>query len=105
MDATHLDAARRLPARAVPVFQVRRRAWRGGLQGSEFAWAVAFVIPYVALFLVFVAYPVVYGLWLGHSPRLYPELFEGPIYQRPGVNTPLYLSIGATLHVFHAVLP
>ncbi len=104
MDATHLDAARRLPARAVPVLQARWRAWRGGLQGSEFAWAVAFVVPYVALFLVFVVYPVVYGLWLGHDPSLYAELLADPIYQRTAVNTVLYLAIGVNLKMFGALL-
>ncbi len=104
MDATHLDAARPSPARAVSAFLTRRRAWRGGLQGSEYAWAVAFVIPYVALFLVFVAYPVVYGLWLGHSPSLYAELFEDPIYQRTVVNTVLYLAIAVNLKMFGALL-
>lgn len=104
MDATNLDAVRRLPARTVPVFAARRRAWRGGLQGSEFTWAVAFVVPYVALFLVFVAYPVVYGLWLGHRPSLYAELFSDPIYQRTVVNTVLYLAIGVNLKMFGALL-
>jgi len=104
MDATNLDAVRRLPAPAVPVFQARWRLWRGGLQGSEFAWAVAFIVPYVALFLVFVAYPVVYGLWLGHNPSLYAELFEDPIYQRTVVNTVLYLAIGVNLKMFGALL-
>jgi multiple sugar transport system permease protein len=104
MDATNLDAVRRLPARAIPVFRRRRRLWRGGLQGSEYAWAVAFIVPYVALFLVFVAYPVVYGLWLGHNPSLYRELFEDPIYQRTVVNTVLYLAIGVNLKMFGALL-
>ena len=104
MDATNLDAVRRLPARAVPGARARRRAWLGGLQGSEYAWAVAFVIPYVALFLVFVAYPLVYGLWLGHNPALYGELFEDPIYQRTLVNTVLYLAIGVNLKMFGALL-
>ena len=36
---------------------------RGTLKGTEYTWAVAFVVPYVAVFLTFVAYPVVYGLW------------------------------------------
>ena len=40
------------------------RYWRGGLQGSEFTWAVAFVVPYIAVFLGFVIYPALYGLWL-----------------------------------------
>jgi multiple sugar transport system permease protein len=104
MDATHLDAVRRLPARAVPGVRSRWPAWRGGLQGSEFAWAVAFIIPYVALFLVFVAYPVVYGLWLGHNPSLYAELFDDPIYQRTLVNTVLYLAIAVNLKMFGALL-
>jgi multiple sugar transport system permease protein len=93
-----------LPARPLSASQPRRRAWRGGLQGSEFSWAVAFVIPYAALFLAFVAYPVVYGLWLGREPKLYAELFSEPIYQRTVVNTVLYLAIGVNLKMFGALL-
>jgi multiple sugar transport system permease protein len=81
-----------------------RRPWRLGLQGSEFTWAVAFLIPYAALFLAFVAYPVVYGLWLGRDPALYAELASEPIYQRTVVNTILYLGIGVNLKMFGALL-
>jgi len=81
-----------------------RRSWRLGLQGSEFTWAVAFLIPYAALFLAFVAYPVVYGLWLGRDPALYAELASEPIYQRTVVNTILYLGIGVNLKMFGALL-
>jgi multiple sugar transport system permease protein len=91
-------------AHALPLARPRRRAWRGGLQGSEFTWAVAFTIPYIALFLAFVAYPVVYGMWLGHEPALYKELFEDPIYQRTVVNTILYVGIGVNLKMFGALL-
>jgi hypothetical protein len=35
---------------------------RGHLKGSEYLWALAFVVPYLAVFIVFVAYPIVYGL-------------------------------------------
>ena len=38
------------------------RYWRGGLRGSEFAWAIAFVLPYIGVFLAFVVYPVCYGV-------------------------------------------
>ena len=93
-----------LPARLLPVSKPRRRAWRGGLQGSEFTWAVAFVIPYAAVFLAFVAYPVVYGLWLGRDPALYAELMSEPIYQRTVVNTVLYIGIGVNLKMFGALL-
>ena len=41
------------------------RYWQGSLRGSEFTWAVAFVVPYIAVFLAFVVYPVFYGAWMG----------------------------------------
>jgi multiple sugar transport system permease protein len=104
MDAQVLRTTDTFPDLAPAVSRPRRRAWRGGLQGSEFTWAVAFVIPYVALFLAFVAYPIVYGLWLGRDPKLYTELLSDPIYQRTVVNTVLYLAIGVNLKMFGALL-
>src|SRR5215469_3817148 len=80
------------------------RNLRGGLQGSEYAWAIAFCIPYVAVFIAFVIFPVFYGLWLGHEPALYVELFNDPIYQMTIVNTILYLAIGVNLKMFLALL-
>ena len=80
------------------------RYWEGGLKGSEFAWAVAFVVPYVGVFLAFVAYPVVYGAWLGSQPSLYGELFSDPIYQRTVVNTLLFLGLGVNLKLFLALM-
>jgi len=80
------------------------RNLRGGLQGSEYAWAIAFCIPYVAVFIAFVIFPVFYGLWLGHEPALYVELFNDPIYQNTLVNTILYLAIGVNLKMFLALL-
>jgi multiple sugar transport system permease protein len=82
----------------------RLRSLRGGLQGSEYAWAIAFCIPYVAVFLAFVVFPVLYGLWLGHKPSLYVELFHDPIYQQTLVNTVLYLVIGVNVKMFFALL-
>jgi multiple sugar transport system permease protein len=82
----------------------RRSAWRLGLQGSEFTWAIAFIIPYAGLFVAFVAYPVLYGLWLGREPALYYELMSEPIYQRTVVNTVLYLGIGVNLKMFGALM-
>lgn len=80
------------------------RALRGHLKGSEYTWALAFVVPYIAVFLTFVAYPVVYGLWMGSEPRLYPELFSDPIYQKTVVNTVLYLALGVNVKLFLALL-
>jgi multiple sugar transport system permease protein len=77
---------------------------RGGLQGSEYAWAIAFCIPYVGVFIAFVIFPVLYGLWLGHKPSLYVELLQDPIYQQTVVNTILYLVIGVNVKMFLALL-
>jgi len=80
------------------------RYWRGGLHGSEFTWAVAFVVPYIGVFLAFVVYPVFYGLWMGSQPSLYTELFSDPIYQQTVVNTLLFLAFGVNLKLFFALM-
>ena len=104
MDGAYTQVVQALPTRSVTSLRPRWRALRGGLKGSEYAWAVAFVVPYAGVFLAFVAYPVVYGLWLGHAPSLYAELLKDPIYQRTVVNTVLYVGIGVNLKMFLALL-
>ena len=69
-DAQALRTVEAFPLRAVSLARPRGSARRLGLQGT---WAVAFIIPYAAVFLAFVAYPVFYGLWLGRDPALYAE--------------------------------
>src|SRR3954451_18432798 len=54
------------------------RYWRGGLRGSEFAWAVAFIVPYIFVFFAFVVYPVFSGLWMAPTPALSVDLFSDP---------------------------
>ena len=80
------------------------RYWRGGLQGSEFTWAVAFVIPYIAVFFAFVIYPAGYGLWMGSDPALYTEVFSDPIYLNTVVNTAIFLAFGVNVKLFLALL-
>jgi multiple sugar transport system permease protein len=80
------------------------RFLRGNLKGTEYTWAIAFVVPYVAVFLTFVAYPVVYGVWMGSERSLYLELFADPIYQKTVVNTVLYLALGVNVKMFLALL-
>ena len=70
------------------------RYWQGTLRGSEFTWAIAFVVPYFGVFLAFVVYPILYGAWMGSSPHLYAELFSDPIYQMTVVNTLVFLAVG-----------
>src|SRR6516162_11459786 len=99
---TFFTAARRtLPGSSLG--ELRRRVWQRG-PSSEFTWAVAFVVPYIAVFVAFVAYPVVYGLWMGSEASLYRELFADPIYQSTVVNTVLYLALGVNVKMFLALL-
>jgi multiple sugar transport system permease protein len=78
------------------------RSLRGGLQGSEYTWALAFLVPYVAVFLAFVVYPIAYGFWMGSEPSLYPQVFSDPIYQKTVVNTLVFLVVDVNLEVFLA---
>jgi multiple sugar transport system permease protein len=80
------------------------RYWQGSLRGSEFTWAVAFVVPYIVVFLAFVVYPVFYGAWMGSNWQLYRELFADPIYQSTVVNTLLFLAFGVNLKLFLALM-
>ncbi len=80
------------------------RYWRGGLQGSEFIWAVAFIVPYIAVFLLFVIYPVCYGVWMGRDPALYAEVFSDPIYLNTVVNTLIFLAFGVNVKLFFALM-
>ena len=80
------------------------RSLRGSLKGSEYTWALAFVVPYVAVFFIFVVYPALYGMWLGSKPSLYLDLLSDPIYQSTIVNTVLFLGIGVNLKMFCALL-
>jgi multiple sugar transport system permease protein len=80
------------------------RTLRGGLHGSEYAWAVAFIVPYIVVFLAFVVYPVAYGFWLGSEPHLYIDLLEDPVYRMTVVNTLLYVGIGVNTRMFIALL-
>src|SRR3974377_1419889 len=100
-DVQVLRTAEAFPLQGVSLPRARRRL---GLQGSEFTWAIAFVVPYAAVFIAFVAYPIVYGLWMGHDPELYSELFSDPIYLGSLVNTVLFVGIGVNLKMFGALL-
>jgi multiple sugar transport system permease protein len=81
-----------------------RRVWFGGLHGADYVWAIAFALPYAAIFLAFVVYPISYGIWMGSDPALYDELFSDPRYLTAVVNTLLYVGIGVNVKMFLAFL-
>lgn len=104
------DGTQVLPNRAAVATQanlagrLRSRFWRGHLQGSEYAWALAFCVPYILVFFVFVVYPVAFGIWMGSEPKLYTQLFSDPIYEMTLVNTAIYLGVAINLKMFCALL-
>jgi multiple sugar transport system permease protein len=82
----------------------KRSARRGALLGSDRLWALAFVTPYIAVFLAFVIYPILYGLWLGSDPASYRQLFADPVYPSALLNTLIYLLVAVNLKLFLALL-
>src|SRR5271170_1236089 len=74
------------------------------LRGSDFRWAIAFILPYAAVFLAFVVYPFGYALWIAGKPSLYADLIEDPGYLPAVVNTLLFVGLGVNLKMFLALL-
>ncbi len=60
-------------------------------------WGVIMLAPYILVFLVFVLYPVSYGLWLARHPQSYRTLFEDPVFFRTVVNTIVFLMVAVNL--------
>ena len=76
---------------ALPAGPVKRRlsTWQ--------AWGIIMIAPYVLVFLLFVLYPVGYGLWLARQPTTYVRLVDDPIFSRAVINTLVFLIIGINL--------
>jgi len=66
-------------------------------------WGRAMVLPYVAVFLVFVLFPVCYGLWLARHPSSYDKLFDDPIFFRTAVNTLIFIVVAINLKMMVAL--
>jgi multiple sugar transport system permease protein len=99
-----MSSAQQVLAAGPPAAGRRRRGWRGPLQRAELAWAIAFVVPYAAVLLGFVVYPVGYALWMAGRPSLYVELVSDPLYLRAVVNTLLFAGAGVNVKMFLALL-
>ena len=87
MSTVVLDSART----ASPAGPVKKRLtpWQ--------VWGLIMIAPYVLIFLVFVLYPVLYGLWLARHPASYVKLFDDPIFLRSVANTAVFLIVGINL--------
>jgi len=66
-------------------------------------WGRMLVLPYVVVFLVFVLYPVGYGLWLARHPSSYERLFEDPIFLRTAINTVIFIVVAINLKMMVAL--
>jgi multiple sugar transport system permease protein len=56
-------------------------------------WGLVLLAPYVVVFLVFVLYPVLYGLWIARHPESYVKLFDDPVFAGSVVNTIVFLGV------------
>ena len=66
-------------------------------------WGRLMVVPYIVVFVVFVLYPVGYGLWLARHPQSYVDLFNDPIFFRSAVNTFVFLVVAINLKMVVAL--
>ena len=67
-------------------------------------WGRVLVVPYLIVFVVFVVYPVCYGLWLARDPQSYVKLAADPIFFRTAVNTIVFLVIAINLKMAVALM-
>ena len=67
-------------------------------------WGVLLIAPYVFVFIVFVLYPVGYGLWLARHPESYVKLFNDPVFPRSVVNTLVFLIVGINVKMAIALV-
>ena len=66
-------------------------------------WGRILVLPYLAVFLIFVLFPVGYGLWLARHPASYVRLAEDPIFFRTAINTVVFLVVAINLKMLVAL--
>ena len=82
---------------ALPVGPARKR------MSPYQKWGMILLVPYVLILLVFVIYPVGYGLWLARHPESYVKLVDDPIFARSIVNTLVFLVVGINLKMIVAL--
>ena len=66
-------------------------------------WGLLLVVPYLLIFLIFVIYPVGYGLWLARHPDSYERLFADPIFFRTMINTIVFVVVAVNIKMLLAM--
>src|ERR1051325_5665725 len=82
-------AAIAIPHPTSPAPRRARSVWQ--------TWGMLMLTPYILVFLVFVLYPVTYGLWLARHPQSYVTLFDDPVFFRTVVNTIIFLLVAVNV--------
>lgn len=82
------------------------RWWLGSgrpLLSFKEKWALFFLMPFAAMFVAFVSYPILYALFLATDSSAYARVFADPIYARTLWNTFLFIAIGVMLKMLLAL--
>ncbi len=66
-------------------------------------WGRMLVLPYLVVFVLFVVYPVGYGLWLARNPQSYVRLMEDPIFLRTAINTLIFVVVAVNVKMVIAL--
>jgi multiple sugar transport system permease protein len=74
---------------------------RGGWSANRLG--VVMLLPYAAIFVAFVLYPIGYGLWVARRPETYVTLFNDPIFARTALNTIAFLVIAVNVKMIVAL--
>jgi multiple sugar transport system permease protein len=83
-----------------PSADLRRR---GQLLSFEEAWALFFILPFALVFVLFIAYPIAYALYLGSDLSAYPRVLTDPIYLLTLQNTFVFIVFGVGLKMLLAL--
>jgi multiple sugar transport system permease protein len=93
-----------MTATAINDETARRQSRRAGFTLSpNQVWGLLFTAPYIAVFALFVVFPVGYAFWLARSPHLYVELYHDPIFLRTVVNTLVFLIVAINVKMVLAL--
>ena len=60
-------------------------------------WGRLLVVPYLLIFVIFVVYPVGYGLYLARDPQNYTRLFADPVFFRTAINTVIFVVVSVNV--------
>jgi multiple sugar transport system permease protein len=88
----------------IPVDQAAALPARRKATTSWQFWGRMLVLPYLVVFVVFVLYPVGYGLWLARHPQSYVALTADPIFFRTAINTLIFIVVAINLKMLVALL-